>query len=132
MNDATHAYWLSYIRQVADLLHLKDWDLLLSQGEPESATCDAEIRTWYGQRGADIRLPDKFFAQTPERQRHFIAHELMRCHTDSYSECTRLYVNNNGDHEAYIAQVYQREEEMLVDTLARVVAPFLPLPLEDV
>lgn len=131
MNDEQHSFWLAYIRDLADMLKLKDWDIQLSRGEPDSATADAEIRTWYGQRGADVRLPDKFFAQQGPQQRYFITHELMHCHVDSYSECTRLYVNNNGDREAYIAQVYQREEEMLVDTLARVVAEFLPLPEGD-
>lgn len=131
MNDETHAYWLTYIRQLADLLSLRDWDVELSRGEPQSSTADAEIRTFYGQRGAAISLPVKFFAQVPERQRHFVTHELMHCHVEDVSECMRLYINNNGHMDDLIAQVYRREEEVLVDTLARVVAPFLPLPIAE-
>lgn len=128
MNDEQHAFWLAYIRQLADLMQLRDWDIALSRGAPQSDTADAEICTFYGQRGAEISLPVKFFAQTPERQRRFVAHELMHCHVEDLSECMRLYVNNNGHMEGLIAQVYRREEEVLVDTLAHVVAPFLPLP----
>jgi hypothetical protein len=128
MNDEQHAFWLGYIRQLADLMQLKDWDIDLSRGEPQSNTADAEICTYYGQRGAAISLPVKFFAQSPERQRYFIAHELMHCHSEDLSECIRLYINHNGHMDDLIAQVYRREEEVLVDNLARVIAPFLPLP----
>ena len=130
MNDQQHAFWLAYIRHLADLMRLKDWDIQLSRAEPDSPTADAANFLHYGQLACEIHLPKKFFAESPEAQRHFLTHELIHCHSEILSEHIRLYIDSNGHQDAYITSVWLRNEEVMVDSLARVIAPFLPLPIK--
>lgn len=127
MNDATHARWLAYIHRIADAILLKDWTFTLERTGPESTTAEAQIFLCYGMRRGDLSVPPKFFAQTPEEQRHLIVHELVHAHFEDLDEHVRLYTNEQ-EGSGYFQQAYKREREVAVDTLAMALAQFLPLP----
>ena len=131
MDDATHAYWLGYIRSLADLIRLKDWDFNLERTHPASITADAEVFLCYGMRRGDISVPATFFALRPEEQRQLLTHELLHAHFEDLDEHVRLYCNTQSDNE-YFKNAYQREREVAVDTLSLALAEFLPLPLRVV
>jgi hypothetical protein len=127
VNDETHAYWLAYIQHIAELIQLKDWRFTLERTRPESMTSDAQIYLCYGMRRGDISVPPQFFALQATEQRYLIAHELIHAHLEDLDEHVRLYTNTQSDNE-YFQAAYKREREIVVDTFALAIAPFLPLP----
>ena len=126
MDDATHTFWQSYIHDIADLVRLRDWDIVLTRKPPENDSAGASNATFYGRKYAEIQLSAEFFAMTPRQQRHIVAHELLHCHFENQWESVRLHPLE----DAYFWAVFKRETELLIDTMAVVVCEFLPLPDE--
>lgn len=129
MNDQQHAFWLAYIRQLADLLGLKDWRIELDRDPTTRAEAGASNFTYYGRRVADITLGPAFKSYAVDLQREIITHELLHCHFARMHAGVCDYAESHGDgNESYFAQSHLRDFEAVVDTVAVIVAPFLPLP----
>lgn len=129
MNDEQHAFWLGYIRQLADLLGLKDWRIELDRDPTNREGAGASNYTYYGRKKADITFGPSFLVQSPEDQRYILAHECLHCHFDHIHKGVIAYAESKGDgDESYFAQAHLRDFENIVDTVAVIVAPFLPLP----
>jgi hypothetical protein len=132
MNDQQHAYWLAYIRQLADLLGLKDWRIELDRDPCTRESAGASNYTYYGRKKADIALGTSFLLQSPDDQRYILAHECLHCHFDRLHKGVIDYAESKGDSDdSYFAQSHRRDFENIVDTMAVIVAPFLPLPEEQ-
>lgn len=129
MNDQQHAFWLAYIRQLADLLGLKDWRIDLDRDSVNREGPGASNYTYYGRKAADIALGPSFPNQSPEDQRWILAHECLHCHFDRLHKGVIDYAESKGDSDdSYFAKAHLRDFEAVVDTMAVIVAPFLPLP----
>jgi hypothetical protein len=131
MNDATHTAWSNYLQQCADAMELHGWQIVLNRDTGVADTEHAKNFIAYGQRRVWINLTQKFFGCDRAWQREIIAHELAHCHLEDLSESVRLYLSSNNDMDGVFAQIFQREMEVLVDTLARLIAAFLPLPPKE-
>ena len=129
MNDEQHAFWLAYIRQLADLLGLKDWRIDLDRDPVNREGPGASNYTYYGRKAADIALGPSFPNQSPEDQRWILAHECLHCHFDRLHKGVIDYAESKGDSDdSYFAKAHLRDFEAVVDTMAVIIAPFLPLP----
>lgn len=134
MNDQQHAFWGTYIRQLADLLGLKDRDVVLERDPPTDVDAFAFIWCCSDAVNAHIYLSKEFLHQSaPERQRCVIAHELMHIHTTPYADQAKWMLEHlpTSDLVEALPSLVRTEVERLTDRLAYIVAPFLPLPGAD-
>lgn len=132
MTDAEHDRWQSYLRLLADMLGLKDWDVRVKRDKPDPS-CGADCLIWYAQKRASIRLNNEPFALTGddarEDQRRMAIHELIHCHVEYADEAVRLAFKDSGDpRDALFQEYYKRASEMTVECIATAIAPLLPLP----
>lgn len=130
MNDEQHAFWLAYIRHLADLLGLKDWRIELERQYTNDSEAVAACRVWPNQRGASISLTDWFLKQyTAAEQRETVAHELFHCHDYRLRCLVHEYADKDeSDAGKLFLSLFEREYEQLCDGMAVAVAEFLPLP----
>jgi hypothetical protein len=133
VNDEQVRYWQAYIRALADLLDLRDWEVILTREWPDSNSAWASNFTYYGQRRCEIRInPTLFFQESAESQRRIITHELLHCHTDGVWEAIRIYCNGQEGAEASLFERYFKQQgEWMVDSLATAIAKHLPLPEQE-
>ncbi len=128
MNDTQHAAHAAYIRTLADALCLKDWVVTLRRHSSDEGT-RAQVTISRMKDEATIVLCDRWFVRTPEEQRQTLVHELIHAHTGRLCRVmTRLNDEIGGETIRYVTTAFDEEEEIVADTLARVIAPFLPLP----
>ncbi len=129
MTDAEYAYWQQYIREQADRLGLRDWDIRLLRESPSVDSADATFSPYGGQKRADIRFAHDWATQSREDQRHVVAHELIHAHTDAID--TVIYQAGQSypaDYWSMVRAMHRNAMEFAIDALANSIAPFLPLP----
>jgi hypothetical protein len=112
--------WAPYVRQLADLLCLRDWRIEVYEDAPSDSSAIASCQPVTGRKYAAIRLSESFLTDPKTDQRHTLTHELLHCHL---GPMTRLLEAN----EAMPAAV-QLAMEYCVDGLADAIAPLLPEP----
>ena len=110
-----------YIREVADQMQLRDWQIFVSN---KRAGEGRRARVFFpgGRKVATIWLSKNFLRSAPEEQRQTVCHELCHLHFapmhtptwEALPEAARPF--------------YVNALELGVDALAEVLAPFLPLP----
>jgi hypothetical protein len=126
------ASWADYIRRLADAMHLRDWTFELVAGEqPDRADAAASILVTYGRKDAAIRLATDWGTYPPDRQRHYLVHELVHAH----QEAIHIAANNARDllgtaAWAVLDGCHRDAIEVATDALAEIIAPFMPLPEE--
>lgn len=117
-----------YVRIIADMFGLRDWDIVVS-----SECCDvdtlADTNCTYGQRVAVLRFNEKWAEWTLEDTRSTVVHELLHVHTELLTELISD-LNKNGLEEnvasmADTAVAYSLER--IVDQIAVAIAPYFPL-----
>lgn len=113
--------WTPYVRKIADMIGLRDWDIEVSERKPDIANA-AEVICVSGRRAAIIKLSNYFMTTTRDSQRYLVTHELVHCHFASMHNF--LDATLEGPH--YTA--YNHAYEYGVDATAAALAPFLPLP----
>lgn len=82
MNARQHRSLARYIREAADVLGLRDWDVRLDEvpeADPNNAASVSCVRE---RRVAHIQVAPEFVHMEPAEQRHVIAHELAHIHMD--------------------------------------------------
>lgn len=121
MTDPRRQRFAPYLRRLADLLGLKDWHVRIAD-EAADACADASIEWTYGRKRARVWLGEHFLDDTPEGQRHTLAHELIHCH---FGPAWDIAVEGLAD---AAASPFRRLAEYAVDGLADAIAPLLPLP----
>lgn len=112
----------AYARQLADLMTLKDWQVVVEEEHADDGN-NAQVHVTYGQQHARIWVSAKFFEKTAEERRYVLAHELLHCHFDMAERLAKPGMKKSAQAGLRLAI------EIGVDNVARALAPHLPLPL---
>lgn len=116
--------------EMSTALHLGHWVIRVPiEARPDSPHHAACIERIYGQNVARIFLSDDFLSSEPEEMRETYVHELLHCHFRQFVELRDGMEELLGSaaNTLYVQQM-KNAEEAAVDAIARVLAPFLPLP----
>lgn len=118
-----------YLRELADMLNLRDWTINLVH-EPIHSQDRAMgmCQAVYGRHWADVSFGAYFLEQSPETQREIIVHELLHCHLPARRDWygLRELIGHLGAH--VFDEAMNREMEEAVDAIANAWAKMLPLP----
>jgi hypothetical protein len=127
VNKSEHKKVEQYLRQLGDLLELRDWTLELETSEPDDES-DAHVHITYGRKLAQVYVANDIVADRP-RLRQSLVHELVHCHLES---ATNMVLNDLSDvlgkpvdHVFWAG--YKRQVEYATDALATALARRLPL-----
>lgn len=122
----------AYIGRLQPLLGLAHWRVRVDDDPPEQSDAYAWFACWTDQWGMTLRFADDHFRCEPEKQRDTVVHEL--CHALLDNLCAAVHDGYDGLDQTsrnWAWERFHREAELLVDGLARVIAPHLPLPDEE-
>ncbi len=111
-----------YFRRLADLMGLRDWQVVVEDEPPDCATTAALIRCVPGRRLAFVRLSDGLLAEGAEEQRYVACHELIHVH-HALADQVAEEAMPRASVRAWTAAL-----EHAVDGIAREYAALLPLP----
>lgn len=109
-------------------LELQGWEITVSR-EAADITAHADIEVHDQRRTADLRIARDFFAQSPERQRLILAHELshvISSRLDRVIENLEEPLGKIG--YALLEPNFIDATERMVEHFARLIARELPLP----
>ena len=118
-----------YVRVVADVFGLRDWEIIVSTEHCEEDTL-ADTETTYGQRLARLRFNEKWQDWSPEDLRSTVVHELIHVHTEPTSELLADVAAVVLDEKVASAMMsaVSYSLERAVDQIAVAIAPYFPLP----
>jgi hypothetical protein len=132
MNDAQHAFWQRYLRDLADRLGLKDWRIDLERDQPADDRHGASCSAYPGQQRVAIRLSRTFLdTYSPAEQRQAALHEVLHPHFERTDDPLWVAIDNGHGDTALlrlIRDLQRNEREYVIDNLATAIAPLLPLP----
>jgi hypothetical protein len=112
--------WAPYVRQLADILHLRDWRIDINEDAPSGQDAIASCQPVTGRKYAVLRLSESFLSDPKPDQRHTLTHELLHCHLGPMHRM----LEQSGDLPAAALLAI----EYCVDGLADAIAPLLPEP----
>jgi len=118
----------AWIAAALPILELTEWEITVSR-EAADIDAHADIEVHDQRRTADLRIARDFFAQTPERQRLILAHELahvVTARTDRVFENLEDPLGKIG--YALLEPNYLDATERMVEHFARLIAQLLPVP----
>jgi hypothetical protein len=95
------------------------------QGEPRGPRCTS----WVEKYRAELAVSDEFLAASPADRRYTMVHELLHVHLAPLSHRADDLVEHlpKKARDGWETALY-RDEELIVDALAQLIAPFMPLP----
>ena len=129
MRDEQHAAFSAYLRDLADVMGLRDWEIDLAREDASGPDTGASCSTTYGRKVATIHFGADFFYESPETQRYYCVHELLHCHFRAIVEARDGLEDLLGTPANLVFVDRMRSaEEWAVDAIAGAIAPFLPLP----
>jgi hypothetical protein len=111
--------WLPYVRRIADMIALKDWQFDILEELPPTGGI-LSIWPCVGRKIGTLRFGEGFLDGTPCKQRHGIVHELIHCHLAVYNHA----VDKTTEDDPIIMML----AEYTVDALTDAFAHLLPLP----
>lgn len=131
MTDARHDAYATYVREVADLMELRDWRFHVAIELLKEDRYEAECDITYGRRHACIRIAPHTLTQDRESIRQIIVHELVHCHTNPIRDQLENIEAQLG--KAAYTTIHNATTDVLelsTEALANALAPYLPLPPE--
>lgn len=130
MNDAQHAALEPYIRDLADRLLLRDWEIVLSRQMAANGRW-AEIHISQQENLAVVRVQHpEFWGEDLEDQREHLTHEIMHLHLarlDGVMTKLKGMLDSDAMME-FAGKCFDEEHEIATQRLARCIAPLMPLP----
>jgi len=110
-----------YIREIANKLNLEAWRFNLIH-DPAPEECLARMRCIEGKKLFEVELGKSFFQEDAEGQRETIVHEVIHVHFgDMHNGLGKVLSKDSW-------KWYELAMEHGIDALARIIAPFMPLP----
>ena len=130
MNDDEFLSWQVYLRDVADMLGLKDREITLQRTWPEEENSFAEVFCTTETVQAVVRMHPTFFALDLEAQRRVVCHELIHLHLASVYEHVKWAIDHADASPllAALPSLVLSDIEGVTDRLSYIVAPMVPLP----
>lgn len=123
--------WEALEEYVADLqraLNVAEWRVTIAQ-EASDVEAWADINPSEVAKTAELRVSHDFWAQTPERQREVLTHEMLHLLTARLDHTVEAMEEPLGKLAwAVFDRQYEMQTERLVDHLAILLAPSVPLP----
>lgn len=120
----------AYINQIRDGMGLGRWDVYVgAERAPKGAR--ASVNPVEGRAVASIRLEKDWLDSTPEEMRNDIVHELIHLvHRDQTDLVRMVACEAIPKQSAYdvLWGAFRLATEVMVDHLASVIAPTMPLP----
>ncbi len=129
MNDAQHAAYQSYLRELADAMELKDWRFTFVIESLANPSYQAECAITYGRKHACIKIAPDALKNTPEEVRQMVVHELIHCHVNPIRDQLDNIEAQLG--KAAYTTIHNATTDVLelaTESLANAIAPHLPLP----
>lgn len=135
MSDALDAFLAdrsrlsAYLRDLADRMGLRDWEINVADGPLDDKTNAGEVHVVYGRRIANIAIDPKLAADGADEVRHVCTHELLHCHFKAFQWCLANVETHLGP-PVYnlLFNSYKDAEELAIDAVATALARHLPLP----
>lgn len=126
---STHDTLARYVRVVADLFGLRDWEIVIAANFCDEDTM-AETECTYGQRHALLRFNEKWTEWTKDELRSTVVHELLHVHTEQLSELVGDIGRDVLQEQAasVLSTSLSYSLERIVDQIAVAIAPFFPYP----
>jgi hypothetical protein len=128
----------SYIRHMADMMALRDWEFRISDDPPDpnqdddlpSSSKAAQVEVTYGRRVARLFFANDWSTWEPGELRQTVAHELIHCH----QEPMRWSLNNvkhvvSPPMMAVLYAAFTDGLELATDAIATAWADSLPMPV---
>lgn len=126
--------WInSYVQILRRKMGLSEWKIVLHE-KPCSSDSLGECDVIYGQYRATISLNKDYRKEKPESLRNTIVHELLHCHMSPITEAamTTFEPFEEEPHGRKIIQAainsMEYQTERVIDLLAELVSPMMPLP----
>lgn len=132
MNDRQHEAYSRYLRDLADALLLRDWEIELDRDRADAGAW-ACVHVLDVENFARVRVDwPAFFHRSPEERREWLTHELVHCHLDRPQRVVGQLAEQFADNTAmaFASEAHEKEIEVCTQRLARILAPLLPLPPE--
>jgi hypothetical protein len=129
MDDCQHEKYQAYIRGLADQLSLQDWEVVLKRdwadedANASSGVSRTKNRIW-------IEIAEDFGDFSLEQQRRSLVHELLHAHVARTEKTIYRLEEMLPTNKAALLtrKAFDDEMEIVVERLARILAPFMPLP----
>lgn len=118
----------SYVATLQPLLRLQHWEIAVTDGQP-SAGALADNCCYMRQHKNDVRFSDRFFRKSPAEQRETVVHELLHIVVEGwYRSNLAAFEGLSATSQEWAKERHEHETEMCIDSLSKIVAPYLPLP----
>lgn len=120
-----------YVRDMADLMGLRDWTVGIASDPPEDDEANASVEVTFGRRYAMIKFSATWTERAPEEMRQTVVHELAHCHLWSMNQriCDLHNLLGTGTYEV-MEKAYRENLELAIDAIAQAWAETLPLPVK--
>lgn len=117
-----------YLRLVADTLGLRDWEVRVSEGSPDSKTSIAESFMRDSSPESIVAIADKFFDWPERARRKTLIHEVLHAAIHPLSKFARNAVDGELGRrwEVLFEEQIGEHEELLIDRLAAALVELLP------
>jgi hypothetical protein len=110
------------------MLGVDSWEITIVEAASD-VDAWADIDAQAQQPTADLRVSHDFWAQTPEKQRLILTHELLHLVLARYARVTETLEESLGKLAwAVLEPQLEDAEERATEHLARIIAPYLSLP----
>ena len=119
---------IAYVRETADNIGLRDWEIRLS-GEPATEGKAASVQAAFGRKFARILVGKNFRNESPEDQRDTIVHELIHLHLEPAADMVYRDLEKilGRPADAVFTNGFDRQLEYAIDGLAGAISPSLPV-----
>jgi len=118
----------AYVSELQAALNLAHWKVSIAR-DASDVDAWADINPHEQNHTAELRISHDFWKQTPEHQREILIHEMLHLVTARLDQTVEALEDAFGKVIwAVFEPQYENATERAVDHLARVIAPFVPLP----
>lgn len=118
----------AYVAELQAVLNISYWKITVVR-DASDVEAWADINAHAQAETADLRVSHDFWRQTPEHQREVLMHEMLHVVTARLDQTVEAMEEAFGKVAwAIYEPLFEDAAERVVDHLAKVIAPSLPLP----
>ena len=121
--------WLSrYVREIQLRLGRGETEVRIGEHHSDEGTY-AQVNPHEQAAEAEIRFSPDFYNDTREGQRNTVVHEVLHLHFIGVDDVLHSWVDKLAPVDyAMLRRMMCRQEERIVDFMARIISPSMPLP----